>query len=89
VEEGSRAWLGINQSDLFAAPLPADVVASAFANRRFRLVLANYGRSPAEVATAAPWLEERGLPSAPASPPATRFTIAPRSLLFLEKPVDA
>ena len=89
VEEGSRAWLDIRQSDLFAAPLPADVVASAFANRRFRLVLANYGRTPADVATSTPWLGEPGLPGAPTVPPATRFTIPPRSLLFLEKPRDA
>lgn len=90
VEEGSRAWLDIRQSDLFAAPLPADVVASAFANRRFRLVLANYGRTPADVATSIPWLQgEAGLPGAPTAPPSTRFTIPPRSLLFLEKPRDA
>ena len=83
VEEGSRVWLGIRDSDLFAAPLPADVVASAFANRRFRLVLANHGRTPAEVATAEPWLRD-DVPG----PAATRFTLSPRSLLILERPLD-
>jgi hypothetical protein len=56
VEEGSWAWLEIGDSDLFAQPLPKDTVASAFANREFHLVLANYGRTPVEVTTAASYL---------------------------------
>ena len=83
VEEGTRAWLGISSSDLFAAPLPAEVVASAFANRRFRLALANYGRTTAEITTTSAWLGEGD-----AAPPSSRFTIPPRSLLLLEKPFD-
>ncbi|MCX7886282.1 MAG: alpha-amylase family protein [Verrucomicrobiae bacterium] len=51
VEEGTWAWLEISDSNLFAQPLPKDVVASAFANRDLWLVLANYGRSAVEVVT--------------------------------------
>ena len=83
VEEGTWAWLEIGESDLFAAPLPGEVVASAFANRGFRLALANYGRTTAEITTASAWLGEGD-----AAPPASRFTIPPRSLLLLEKPFD-
>ena len=56
VEEGTWAWLEIGDSDLFAQPLPKDVVASAFANREFHLVLANYGRAPVEVVTSASYV---------------------------------
>ena len=52
VEEGTWAWLEIADSDLFTAPLPANVVASAFANRGLYLVLANYGRQAVEIRTA-------------------------------------
>jgi hypothetical protein len=56
VEDGTWAWLEITDSDFFAQPLPKDVVASAFANREFHLVLANYGRAPVEVATTAAYV---------------------------------
>lgn len=56
VEEGTWAWLEIADSDFFAQPLPKDVVASAFANREFHLVLANYGRAPVEIATSAAYV---------------------------------
>ena len=52
VEEGTWAWLEIGDSDLFGEPLPSDVVASAFANRRVHLVLANYGNAAREIVTA-------------------------------------
>jgi hypothetical protein len=52
VEEGTWAWLEVAESDLWAGPLPGEVVASVFANRRFYLVLANYGSGPAEIRTA-------------------------------------
>ncbi len=51
VEEGTLAWLEIEDSNLFTQPPGPDVVASAFANRHFYLVLANYGRSPVQVHT--------------------------------------
>ncbi|MCL4691467.1 MAG: hypothetical protein KJ060_03040 [Candidatus Hydrogenedentes bacterium] len=57
VEEGTWAWLEIGDSTLFNAPLPEGVVASAFANRDLHLVLANYGRTPVEVQTAATYTD--------------------------------
>lgn len=51
VEEGTWAWLEISDSDLFTQPPPKDVVASAFANREFHLVLANYGNSSVQIIT--------------------------------------
>ena len=47
----SRAGWAISDSSLFPAPLPQNVVASAFANRELYLVLANYGHSGVEVET--------------------------------------
>ncbi len=51
VEEGTWAYLEIENSDLFANPLAADTVASAFVNLDVHLVLANYGRSEAVIET--------------------------------------
>ena len=51
VEEGTWAWLELGESSLFAATLPENVVASAFANRELYLVLANYNNTPAEITT--------------------------------------
>jgi hypothetical protein len=79
VEEGTWAWLEITDSDLFTAPLPASVVASAFANRSFHLVLANYGRAAMTVATTDSYRTETD------ARPATIWTVSPRSLLILEK----
>ena len=79
VEEGTWAWLEIGDSSLFAAPLPENVVASAFANRDMHLVLANYGRSPVEIQTAAAYCDT-GDTSAAAT---TSWKLAPRSLRIL------
>lgn len=51
VEDGTWAWLEVWDSDLFAHPLPAGVVASVFANRETYLVLANYSAKEARVTT--------------------------------------
>ena len=51
------AWLEIGDSTLFSAPLPENVVASAFANRDLHLVLANYGRESVEVKTSSVYVE--------------------------------
>jgi hypothetical protein len=55
VEEGTWAYLELADSDFFSAPLPANVVASAFANRDLYLVLANYNPTPVQVATRWAW----------------------------------
>ncbi len=49
VEEGTRAYLEITDSDFFAAPLPKGVTASAFANKDLYIVLANYTQTAVEV----------------------------------------
>jgi hypothetical protein len=80
VEEGTWAWLEISDSDLFAQPPPKDVIASAFANREFHLVLANYGQSAVEIAT-----RDAYLPVAEAGATRKRWTLPARSLQILRR----
>jgi hypothetical protein len=79
VEEGTWAWLEISQSNLFAGPLPTGVVASAFANRRLYLVLANYTKSAAEVTTTQNFIAM----DAPTAAPSKQWRLPPRSLRIL------
>jgi hypothetical protein len=51
VADGVWAWLEITDSDLFVKPLPAGIVASAFANTDVYLLLANYTRTPVTIVT--------------------------------------
>lgn len=81
VEEGTWAYLEINKGDLFTQPLPEDVVASAFANRDLFLALANYGRSPATVATQDEFVSVTG----PKETAAREWRIGPRQLRILRK----
>ena len=81
VEEGTRAWLQIGESSLFARPLPAQVVASAFVNRQSYLVLANYGHTPSELETSAAYVPS-DRPSAAAT---RRWNLPPRSLQILRR----
>ncbi len=80
VEEGTWAWLQIADSQLFRSPLPANVVASVFANRNIYLVLANYGSAKATLETTdnytscKPELAVAG----------THWELAPRSLYILK-----
>jgi hypothetical protein len=80
VEEGTWAWLQIADCDWFTAAIPPGVAASAFANRRLHLVLANYGREPVELTSKAPMVSDL----APAAPPERRWRLAPRSLTILQ-----
>ncbi|WP_437223100.1 hypothetical protein SH661x_003072 [Planctomicrobium sp. SH661] len=79
-EDGSWAWLDIRESNLFSASLPGDVVASAFANQEFYMVLANYGEQKAEVA-----LAETYLPIDADTGASKTWTLAPRSLQILRR----
>ena len=79
VEEGTWAWLEIGDSALFRAPLPDGVVASAFANRDFYLVLANYSRAAVDIATADAYIAEG------AAAAASAWNIPARSLLILRR----
>jgi hypothetical protein len=81
VEDGTWAWLEVGDSDLFAGPLPKETVASVFANRDLYLVLANYGRNSAELATADAYLAV----DSPAAAAAKQWTLPPRSLQILRR----
>jgi hypothetical protein len=81
VEEGTWAWLEVSDSSLFTSPLPSNVVASAFANRQLHLVLANYGRTAAELQTSESYVSTLGEPAHAQ----THWTIPPRSLLILRR----
>jgi hypothetical protein len=81
VEEGTRAYLEIGESNLFTAALPKDVVASAFANRELYLVMANYGQAKTEVETVDGYVPVSG-PSVTAQ---KRWTLDPRSLWIIRR----
>ncbi|MFH1921811.1 MAG: hypothetical protein ABIP48_18250 [Planctomycetota bacterium] len=81
VEEGTWAWLEIGDSDLFTAPSAEGVVASAFANREFHLVLANYGQDAASVETSSKYVPVAD----PQAAPAARWDLAARSLRILRR----
>jgi hypothetical protein len=81
VEEGAWAWLEISDSSLWAAPLPSDVVASAFVNREFYLVLANYGPQPAEVVLT----DDFAAVEPPLAAIGRRQSLPPRSLRILRR----
>ena len=76
VQEGTWAWLQVNDSSLFRAPLPPQVVASVFANQEIYLVLANYGRSPAILEAEDSYLSCRQ----PLTPPTHKIHLEARSL---------
>jgi hypothetical protein len=81
VEEGTWAWLEITDSDLFTQPPAQEVVTSAFANREFYVVLANYGRSAVEVTT-----KDAYLPVGDTGAALSRkWNIAGRSLQILQR----
>ena len=95
VEEGTRAYLEVTDSDLFQEPLPAGFVVSVFANRELWLVLANYGRSPRTMTTRVPCVrcDERDPAAAPGRPvrdPAasSSWNVAGRSLVILRQGGD-
>ena len=83
VEEGSWAWLEITDSDLFAAPLPKNVRASAFANRELYLVLANYEQTATDIVTSDAWLAV----AEPGGAPKKQWHLPARSLHILQRPV--
>ena len=80
-EAGTWAYLEITDSNLLTQPLPANAVASAFANREFYLVLANYGSQAAEIVTADAYVttDNSGVPAA------KQWNLPPRSLKILRR----
>ena len=81
VEEGTWAWLEITDSDLLTQTPPREVTVSAFANREFYLVLANYARTPVEVLTQDHYVSA----AEPAAAPQSKWTVAGRSLQILQR----
>ena len=81
VEEGTWAWLEIGDSKLFAAPLPKDVVASAFVNREMYVVLANYGHEPVELETSVDYVPAER----PSDASNKHWQLPPRSLKILRR----
>lgn len=81
VEDGTWAYLEITDSDLFAAPLPQNCVASAFSNRELFLVLANFGQSPQEIQTSDPYVAIDDAAGAPTK----RWDLPRRSLRILRR----
>ena len=80
VEEGTWAWLEIGDSDLLPNRCQRSV-ASVFANRELYLVLANYGRSPAAVATTDAYVPS----DKPTAAPAKQWNLPPRTLEILRR----
>lgn len=81
VEEGTWAWLELGDCDLFAKPLAEGVVSSAFANRDFYLVLANYSQDPVDVQTV-----DAYVPLAdPQAVPQKHWNLPRRTLLLLRR----
>jgi hypothetical protein len=81
VEEGSWAWLEITDSGLFQGALPQSVVATAFANCRLYLVLANYGRTTLDVETSDSYIPICESSAAPKK----KWRLVGRSLLLLQR----
>jgi hypothetical protein len=79
--EGTWAYLEIGENDWFEGPLAANVVASAFANTRLYLALANFNESETTVRTR----EEFRVVADAAARPERMWRIPARSLLVLEK----
>lgn len=77
--EGTWTWLEIAGSDLFSAAPPPEVRVSAFANRDVHLVIANYGQTPARIATRDLYVSL----AAPDSAPQNEWTLEGRSLEIL------
>ncbi len=81
VEEGTCTWLEIGESSIFTRPLPAQVVASAFVNRKSYLVLANYGHTPTELEATADYVPS----DQPLAAPRRRWNLPPRSVQILRR----
>ncbi|NOZ39565.1 MAG: hypothetical protein GXP24_04985 [Planctomycetes bacterium] len=84
VEEGTFAWLEIKDSNLLTQSPDENVVASAFANRHFYLVLANYGHNSAQVHTSETYVSV----SDSLETPSKDWNLKSRSLHILRRSVE-
>lgn len=81
LEEGTRVYLEVSDSDLFRSKPPSDVVVSVFANVETYLVLANYGSREVVIDTV-----HRYVPTAePSAPARTSWKLKGRSLVMLRQ----
>lgn len=85
VEEGTWAWLEVQENSLLKSPLPKEVCLSVFANREIYLVLANYGQTSLEVQTAGSYVSAAN----PHEPPRNHFALPRRSLIILRQAASA
>jgi hypothetical protein len=83
VAPGSWAFVEILDSDLVGLPLPEGVVASAYVNDAFSLVLANYGRAAATVTVRHRYLDATDPANGPLPP--GPISLAPRTLRILSQ----
>lgn len=81
VQEGTRAYIEISDSDLFIGRLPANMVATVYANTEIYLVLANYGERDLSLTTASPFI----VASDDRSSPTSAWTVQARSLKILRR----
>jgi hypothetical protein len=81
VEEGTWAWMEVEDSSFIRGRLPKEVVASVFANRQLYLVAANYGNKGIIIDTADTFVatekQEQRV--------GTKWQLGPRSLLILKR----
>jgi hypothetical protein len=81
VEEGTWAFLEIGDSDLFIRPLADKCIASAFINRHWHLVLANFGHASQTIETAASYVPA----DTPRAVVGKHWELPPRSLRILRR----
>lgn len=81
VQDGTRAYLEVGDSDLFPGILPPDVVASVFTNLETYLVLANYGTSETAIDTARGYVPA----AAPFAPARKEWSLKGRSFVILRQ----
>lgn len=81
VEEGTWAWLEIDDSELFAEPPGRGVVGSAFASRELYLVVANYTHASLEIRTSDAYVSAPD----PSAAPGKRWSLEGRSLRILRR----
>ena len=81
VQDGTRAYLEVGDSDLFPGILPPDVVASVFTNLETYLVLANYGTSETAIDTARGYVPA----AAPFAPARKEWILKGRSFVILRQ----
>jgi len=82
VKKGTRVWIEVVESSLFRQELNPDFSASLFVNDETYLVLANFGKTSAEINTVWSWRDRETNRSG------TVWSVPPHDLLFLQRIVQ-